>query len=101
MEENFEVVEVNICGQIFNLKTSDRGAIERSIEKVEERIEKICEKGKTLSLQNAALLAALSFSGELQRAQEEFETFKDEITSRSKRMLGVMESFLKEKNAEK
>ena len=87
-----ETVDLSICGQKLALRADDPQALANAATMTEARIEDYIKKCPTLSLQNAAILAALDLSCELLKQNREHATFRSEVSNKSKNLLDQLEA---------
>lgn len=73
-------VKVTICGKEFNLKTDDSPAYFTALaKKVDDEIYKMMSSADNMSIQAAAVLAALSAYDEAQKANDSIDNIRTQI----------------------
>lgn len=73
-------VKVTICGKEFNLKTDDSPAyFTKLAKKVDDEIYKMMSSADNMSIQAAAVLAALSAYDEAQKANDSIDNIRTQI----------------------
>lgn len=73
-------VKVTICGKEFNLKTDDSPAyFTKLAQKVDDEIYKMMSSADNMSIQSAAVLAALSAYDEAQKANDSIDNIRTQI----------------------
>lgn len=73
-------VKVTICGKEFNLKTDDSSAyFTKLAKKVDDEIYKMMSSADNMSIQSAAVLAALSAYDEAQKANDSIDNIRTQI----------------------
>ena len=78
-------VEVKVLGQTYTIKTdAEESHIQRVVDYVNEKIEEILRKTKTISSLNVAILAALNIADDLLKEREKRKAFLREVELRSK-----------------
>lgn len=73
-------VRVTICGQEFALKTEESASYFYALaKKVEKTIDEMIAQSDSISVQSAAILAALSAFDEAQRANESIDNIRTQV----------------------
>ena len=82
------LVEIEVFGQNYTVKTDEEEDHVREIAKyVNEKIEEILKKTRSVSTWNVAILAALNIADELLKERENRRTLLREIEVRSKDLI--------------
>lgn len=86
------LVEVNICNSQYTIKTdADEAYIQSIARYVNDKIEEIQEKTKSVSTLNVVILAALNTADELFRERDKHRRVIERIEDRSKDLIDLIE----------
>ena len=95
-------VEIKVFGQIFTVKTdSDETHMQEVARYVNEKIDEIQKKTKSVSSLNVAILTALNIADDFLREREKRVTLLKEVGSKSKDLIEKIDRHIVRKEAEK
>jgi cell division protein ZapA len=99
-EENF--VEIKVLGQTFTVKTdAGESHIQEVVQYVNEKIDEILTKTKSVSSLNVAILAALNIAEDLLKEREKRKVLLREVNLKSKDLVEKIDISLGGKEAGK
>jgi len=100
--ENERLVEIKVLGQTYTVKTdSDENRIHEVARYVNEKIEEILQKTKSVSSLNVAILTALNIADDLLKEKEKRLALLKEVGMKSKDMVEKINLSLAGKEAGK
>jgi cell division protein ZapA len=100
--ENERLVEIKVLGQTYTVKTdSDENRIHEVARYVNEKIEEILQKTKSVSSLNVAILTALNIADDLLKEKEKRLALLKEVGIKSKDMVEKINLSLAGKEAGK
>ena len=100
--ENERLVEIKVLGQTYTVKTdSDENRIHEVARYVNEKIEEILQKTKSVSSLNVAILTALNLADDLLKEKEKRLALLKEVGMKSKDMVEKINLSLAGKEAGK
>jgi cell division protein ZapA len=100
--ENERLVEIKVLGQTYTVKTdSDENHIQEVARYVNEKIEEILRKTKSVSSLNVAILTALNIADDLLKEKEKRLALLKEVGMKSKDMVEKINLSLAGKEAGK
>jgi cell division protein ZapA len=96
------VVEIKIFGQIFSVKTdAEEAHIHAVAQYVNEKMDEILKKTKSISTLNVAILTALNIADDLLKEKEQRKALLKEVENKSKNLLDKINSRMVGKEAKK
>ncbi|MBI2609038.1 MAG: cell division protein ZapA [Deltaproteobacteria bacterium] len=91
-----KVCEISILGNKYTIKSEETQNRVKEIEDyVNQQLQEVLKKSKSLSVQNATILAALNIAGEYFKLKEQQQTYHNGVLKRSKEVLGWIDNQLK------
>lgn len=91
-------LDLEIGGHTFTLRTNNPEGLKEAAELVEDYMDRLHGRNKTLSTQNTALLAALAFAEESLESQEKLKRFQTEVFDRAEKALHWMDESILQPN---
>jgi cell division protein ZapA len=94
-------VEIKVFGQTYTVKTDEEeGYIQRVAQYVNEKMEEVLKKTRSVSTLNVAILTALNIADDLLREREKREALVKEVEIKSRNMVEKIEMKMGGKEAE-
>lgn len=95
-------VDIKVFGQTYTVKTdAEEGHIQEVARYVNEKIEEVLKKTRSVSTLNVAILTALNLADDLLREKEKRNTLLQEVETKSKELVEKIEIKLSGKELEK
>ncbi|MBI2027109.1 MAG: cell division protein ZapA [Deltaproteobacteria bacterium] len=92
-----KVCEINILGNKYSMRSDEGVERIREIESfVNQHLQEVLEKSKSLSLQNATILAALNIAGEFFKLKDNQKDYQEGVVRKSKDILKWIDNQLEE-----
>lgn len=100
--KRYHLVEIKVLGQTFTVKSdAEENHIREVARYVNEKIEEILAKTRTVSSLNVAILAALNIADDLLKEKERRKSMLDAIEAQSRELVERIEMKIGGKEAEK
>jgi len=90
-----KVCEISILGNKYTIKSEETQSRVKEIEDyVNKQLQEVLGKSKSLSVQNATILAALNIAGEYFKLKEEQKIYHNGVLKKSKEILSWIDNRL-------
>ncbi len=100
--ENERLIEIKVLGQTYTVKTdSDEAHMQAVAQYVNEKVEEILKKTKSVSSLNVAILAALNIADDLLKEREKRVALLKEVGTKSRDLVEKIDSSIVGKEAGK
>lgn len=96
------LVEIKVFGQTYTVKTdAEEDHIQKVAQYVNEKMEEVLKKTRSVSTLNVAILTALNIADDLIREREKRIEFLREVESKSKELIEKIDTKISGKELEK
>ena len=102
MDKEQRYVEIKVFGQTYTVKTDEEeGYVQQVARYVNEKMEDVLKKTRSVSTLNVAILTALNIADDLLREKDKRMTLLREVETKSKNLVEEIDLKIGKKEAEK